>query len=289
LGNESFSGVFGGLVIVLLLRTLYAENAPRAHSLAFIGLVWGCALLSKVTAILLGPAILYVVITHSRKPGQALWLKVALKASFLVFGIAFLVAGWYFIRNEVLLGKPFYGGWEPERGFIWWQDPGYRTVQQFTTFGTALFYPVCANMQGFWDGLYSTFWADGLLSAALDYEQRPPWNYRLMLSGVWWGLIPSVMMFVGAGRVFRRGCEQPALVLAVLCVGAFFAGILYTFATVPYYCVVKSSYMTGLLPGFAVLGAAGFDMLGRWKFVRAVLWGAFACWAVAAYGAYFVW
>ncbi len=288
LGNESFSGVFGGVTVVLLLHHLYPGQGPDRRTLAATGIAWGCALLSKVTAVLLGPGIVYTLAVRAYASTEKR-LRRALKGAAVIFGVAFVVAGWYFIRNWILIGKPFYGGWEPERGIIWWQDPGYRTLHQFATFGAALFHPVCANMNGFWDGLYATFWSDGLLSAALDYEKRPPWNYRLMLPGVWLGMVPTAMLLAGACRTFGRSRERRALILSTVCVATFLAGILYTFATVPYYCVVKSSYMTGLLPCFAVLGAAGFDVLGRRRVIRAALLGAFACWALAAYGAYFVW
>ncbi|MCL4691928.1 MAG: glycosyltransferase family 39 protein [Candidatus Hydrogenedentes bacterium] len=288
LGNESFAGVFSGWVVVILLGMIYRDSEPGRRATIAAAIAWAGALLSKVTALLLAPALLYALTVRAQRSRSKPWGRELGRHVALTVAVVFIFAGWYFVRNWILLGKPFFGGWEPDRGIIWWQDPGYRTLQQFTAFGTALFYPVCANMYGFWDGLYSTFWADGLLSAALDLDRIPPWNYRLMLSGVWLGLVPSAMMLAGAIRVCQHDPATPALILSLLCVGTFLAGMLYTFAIVPYYCVVKSSYMAGLLPCFAVLGAAGCERMCQHKAARAAILGAFACWAVAAYGAYFI-
>jgi hypothetical protein len=57
---------------------------------------------------------------------------------------------------------------------------------------------------------------------------------------------------------------------------------------VPIYSTVKATYTLGLLPAYAVLGTAGLEVMMRGPISRALVGAGIACWAVAAYAAYFV-
>jgi len=56
----------------------------------------------------------------------------------------------------------------------------------------------------------------------------------------------------------------------------------------PFYSSGKASYLGGLTPVIAVLGAAGLHLLTRQRLMRAAVYGVFACWALASYLGYFV-
>ena len=151
-------------------------------------------------------------------------LMLAGRAAALVGAVA-LVAGWYYLRNYILMGHWFLGGWEPvEPRAAWWQYPSYRTLQQVTAFGECFFYPIYSAVHGFGDSLYSTFWADGGLSGRIG--GIPPWNYDFMLSGVWLSIAPSAAIIVGILGTLTAPAEsmRKGTLFAALCV------IVYIFA-----------------------------------------------------------
>jgi hypothetical protein len=56
----------------------------------------------------------------------------------------------------------------------------------------------------------------------------------------------------------------------------------------PVYSRTKATYTLGLLPCYAILVAAGAEPFLRNRIIRSVFMALFACWAFAAYAAYFV-
>jgi hypothetical protein len=204
------------------------------------------------------------------------------------FATVVLVSGWYYLRNWYLLGKPFIGGWDAVRGIDWWQDPGYRTLGQFTSFGEALCHPVYAAYAGFWDSLYSTMWLDGSLSGKVSIDNLPPWNHEFMLAGAWLALLPTVAILVGVVAAFlpSRRTGQSAVIFSVSCVATYVVAMLYLFLHVPIYSTAKASYTLALLPCYGVLAAAGFDIMVRNRILKAAAFAWMTCWATAAWCAY---
>ncbi|MCX5769820.1 MAG: phospholipid carrier-dependent glycosyltransferase [Candidatus Hydrogenedentes bacterium] len=296
-GNEPLAGVLAGLVVVLALRFYYApygapygepDRGRRTWSLVMLGIALGLALLSKLTALfLIPPVAALIVYGFLTAPGERKARR-AVVALLLVFGTAAFVGGWYYARNYVLLGRAFWGGWEPERNIQWWQDPGYRTLAQLIPRGEALVYPVCSSLVSFWDGFYSTLWADGYISSTTDANYAPPWNYNLMLGGVLLSLIPTSMIFAGAAAAFRKRVQRPGLVFLGGTLLLYIVMLIYGFFSLPYYCITKAAYTLGLACCYGALAAAGFDLLARGRLARAVLAAGIAAWAAAAYGAYFI-
>ena len=72
------------------------------------------------------------------------------------------------------------------------------------------------------------------------------------------------------------------------CIACYVAALVYLNLRAPFYCVAKASYLIAATPCFAVLAAAGFDRITRIPMIRPAVYGAFACWAVGAYAAFFV-
>ncbi|MBI4603626.1 MAG: hypothetical protein HY721_16865, partial [Planctomycetes bacterium] len=294
-GNEPLAAALSGLALVLALAVLRAERAPGARLLAALGLALGLALLAKVTALLLVPVVLGAVGWRARRDARegasaGSGLRRGAASAALVLGVAALASGWYYGRNWIALGKPFFGGWDPERGIVWWQDPAWRTPGDILRFGECLARPVFAAAAGFWDGLYSTLWADGYLSSVISFEHRPPWSYGLMLSGVLLALLPAAAILLGTAAAFRRssGPARDAAALSLAAVLVHLAAMVALFASVPIYSTAKATYMAGVTPGIAILAASGLDLLARRPLARAAVHGGLACWAAAAYGAYFV-
>ena len=292
-GNEPMAAAFSGVVVVMALGLISKRSVPSRWSCLFLGVVVGLGVLTKPTAFLLIPPILIgiaylVFINH--KPALKSMLMVVERAAVLI-GAVCLVAGWYYLRNYILMGHWFLGGWDhPMACLVWWQYPSYRTLQQVISFGECLFYPIYSAVHGFGDSLYSTFWADGGLSGKISYEGRPPWNYSFMLSAVWLSIVPSAAIIVGIfsalttpGASMRKGTLFPAL-----CVVVYIFAVSYIFLIAPIYCIVKATYTLGLTPCYAVLAAVGLDVFMRGKVSKSVVLGLISCWAIAAYSAFFV-
>ena len=177
----------------------------------------------------------------------------------VVLAITLAVSGWYYLRNLIGMGRLFVGGWEASREIIWWQDPGYRTIQQCYILKEALIYPVYSSIHGFWDAIYSSFWMDGFLSC----YNRVPWNYSFMLSSAWLSILPAIALIIGCtlGVVYRKNGQVLILRFAAYSVLVYLTAIFYIFLKVPILGSAKATYALGLTPCFALLAAAGFDVL----------------------------
>lgn len=292
-GNEPLAGLFSGIVIVLCFRVFLEPASQKRENFLLIGLFLGLAVLTKITAILLAPSIVFFIAATDcwkNKPVYKIIILKIKRISFVV-GIALLVAGWYYLYNYIELGRFFIGGWEAGRGFVWWQDPGYRTLKQFFSFGEALFYPIYAGAGGIWDSLYSTLWLDGFLSHLALFNYRPPWNYDVMLSMAWLSILPAAAIIMGIVKTLTAppGKLRISLLFVVSCIFVYMGAILYLYLSVPIYSAGKATYMLGLLPALTVLCAEGLDVLMRWSILRAAVYGIIGCWAGTSYLAYFVW
>jgi hypothetical protein len=178
-------------------------------------------------------------------------------------------------------GRPFVAGWDPAR-VPWWQDPGYRTPWSFLRFGRAAIDPVYAGLNGFWDSLYSTVWADGFLSGIAMSQYRPPWNYKLMSALALLSLVPTCSLIAGLLKASRDKC----LCFAAVCLAVFLLALADLYLTLPIYSTAKGTYMLGLTPCIAILVAAGADTLKSRPWKRATLYALLVAWAAAAYGAF---
>lgn len=128
-----------------------ARLSPK--NLVFMGLVLGLALLSKVSALallLLVPLALWLVWWRGRDVGALL------ARSLVVFGLAVLVAAWWYVRNWLLYGDSL--AWR-----VWLTDIGVHHIslaellRQFGHVATSFWSP--------YDGLFPppVFWALGLM------------------------------------------------------------------------------------------------------------------------------
>jgi hypothetical protein len=286
-GNEPLAGLFGAGAVTL---TIVGHQDPQrmirqGHQVA-IGLLLGLAVLTKVSAVLLFPPISMAIILAARRAVNS-GSRIAFSL-LRFFATVVVVSGWYYLRNWYLLGKPFIGGWDAARGIDWWQDPGYRTLGQFTSFGEALCHPVYAVYAGFWDSLYSTMWLDGSLSGKVSIDNLPPWNHEFMLAGAWLALLPTVAILVGVVAAFlpSRRTGQSAVIFSVSCVATYVVAMLYLFLHVPIYSTAKASYTLALLPCYGVLAAAGFEIMVRNRILKAAAFAWMTCWATAAWCAY---
>lgn len=293
LSNEPLVGMLCSAAILITLRL---QRDPEGHwcprSFVLLGVLLGLALLTKLTALLLYVPVALVLghtaLVRNARPRDA--LAAAAKAMAAVYSVAFAICGWYYARNWVLLGKPFIGGWDAARGYAWWQEPGYRTFEQFVSFGRALTQPIYSALYGLWDGIYSTLWLDGFLSSQVDVLAFPPWNFDLMLSSAWLSLLPTAALLIGAGAIAARPgrTARSGELLALAALGTYLLAMVYLMLRIPSFSTIKATYTMGVLPCYAIVGAAGFRLLLQWVAGRAIVNAAMTCWALTAYLAYFV-
>lgn len=284
-GNEPLAGCLISL-LVLFCIALVSQHQKNRRNGYFIcmGLTWGLALLAKASAFVLAPVLVLVLIFHAklaRKP-----LLSMLKPLVIMSGTAFLIAGWYYVRNYVALGSPFAGIYDRLQMAYWWQEPGYRTWSQILSFGRSLIYPVYSGVAGFWDTLYSTLWLDGFNSGAIDFM---PWNKNFMIAGALLALLPSMFMLSGItfSWINRKIVYRHAVIFSFVTIALFVVALFDVYMVRTAYSVTKASYTLGLLPCYSILIAAGAEPFLRNRITRSFVLAFFACWAFAAYAAYF--
>jgi 4-amino-4-deoxy-L-arabinose transferase-like glycosyltransferase len=287
-GNEPLAGLLSAVAVMMCLRLLHSDYylIPKWY-LSALGLVLGLAMLAKATPILLCPPLAFFLL-HIMLQGQTSKRQIALNL-LLVFGIAFAVCGWYYLRNWFVFGKPFVGGWDLTRNIAWWQDPGYRTIHDFLRFGTSLHYPIYSGVNGFWDSIYSTLWMDGFLSSIITFEGCPPWNYSLMVSGALLSVLPSAGIIFGTFRtILIEKYANKGKLFAVTCIGIYFVALLFMYLKLPIYTTAKATYTLGITPCYALVCVNGLDLIMRNKFMAAFVNAIIICWGVVAYCSFFV-
>ena len=292
LANEPLMALFASALILLSLELLHDPAARwRPRSFLALGSLLGLAALTKTSAFLLVPVLALLVAT-------AAWLRFgareaaprALAALALVAGPAVLICGWYYARNWWLLGAPFVGGWDEARGYVWWQEPGYRTLRDFTSFGAALVHPVYSAVHGFWDGFYSTLWLDAYVGSFVDFDSSPLWNLDFLLAGAWLALLPTAALAAGAAAILASPARsaRSGELFALLWLATLVAAMALLALRIASFSTIKASYTLAALGAYAAVGARGFAVLARGHVSRAFVSGGMACWVVAVLAGYWV-
>jgi len=294
IGNEPMMAL---LASVVLLRLFYLTRYPALYgtlrALAITGLLLGAALLTKATALLLFP-VMGLAILIASFPLQAAWSQRAayiVKASAVSFGAAAAVSAWYYIRNYQRFEKFFVGGWEELRGYIWWQEPGYRTAKQFYTFGESLVHPLYSAVHGFWDGLYSTFWLAGFHQPPdAILKDYPGWNYDFVLASAWWSVFPTLILLIGMIAIVWSPIRalKSGQALAVISVGIFIAAMAMLALRLPSFSTIKATYLLAVVTCIAIIAARGFQPFLNHRLPRAFVYASMAAWAVTVFAAHFV-
>lgn len=259
--NETLAGCLSSVSVYLCLRILIkGDNSWKSHAL--LGLIVGAALLTKVTAVLVVPFIVLALAKQlaAERAAASTWLR-NLGSTIL---IAVLISSWHYIRISKY-GSPLVGGWEPDSGLVWWQDDGYRTISYFLRFGESLIRPLFSVTASLPDGLYSTFWGDGLCGGVMNLLVRPPWNYNLIGAGYLLSLLPAALLLIGAGvstLELLRHHRSDTFVLVGLFWAMVFA-LIYFNLKVPCYASVKSFYALAVLVPLSSFGAIGWTIITR--------------------------
>ena len=285
--NEPLAAVLAAATFLGCLHLLADSPAVQRRWFApALGAAWGLALLTKSTPLLLGPFLLFALVCQGVSRRES-WPRVAARAG-VVFGTAALVAGWYYLRNWLVFGRPFIGGWDRGRGFDWWQDPGFRCPSQLTDFGTSLVAPVYSGTWGLLDSLHSTLWTDGFLSGGVVPPERVPWNlpWLVLLSPL--GLLPLACLLAGAcGTVVERaGRDQTLTRFALAVIAVHLLAIVDLWLRLPVYSTAKGSYLLGVVPAIGIVAAAGAGSFLGQGWPRRLFLSALLTWAAAGFIAF---
>ena len=292
-GNESLHAFFATVCILATVVALL-EPAGRSRTLLLTGAAFGLALLTKVTAIvvlaLAGVFVLWKLLAVERRPPTRALTPLAL----LALG-PLALAGWYYALNLHEFGTPLVGNWADLSHMAWWQHPGFHTPAYFLAFGESFHHPYLSAYRSFWDGLYTTLWGDGLVSARVRIATRHPfWNYDFM-SITYLLAFPATLLaifgfFRTAARAWReRDPLHQLALLFLLVLSAFMLGALCYFPFVlPAYGSAKFGYALLLVAPLAILLAEGFCTLDaalaapRWLAVRTIYHGWFGTFLVVS-------
>jgi hypothetical protein len=284
--NEILVATLSSAVLLVTLRALRTDP-PSLRLHGWLGLCMGLALMAKISALLVVSVALGMLIVRMvGRPRQVLLRGLA--GLGLAMGITILICGWHYGRVWLRFGTPLIGNWDPNAGFRWWLDSGYRTAHDYLRFGRALTAPLFSAFAGAWDGLYSTLWCDGLCSGEASIWTAPPWCSDLMSVGALLALIPALAIMVGGAVFLFRWIRRPNLRDAAILGLAFvtFVAVLFMTLQVPYYGMVKSFYGLGALLPLCVFAAVGLDLaMTRARWSGAPLLVLLGTWALVSYGA----
>ena len=86
----------------------------------------------------------------------------------------------------------------------------------------------------------------------------------------------------------KKAVYRNAVIFSVGAIALFLTAMIDIYIVRPAYSTTKASYTLGLLPCYSILVAAGAEPFLRNKIIRSLALAFFACWAFAAYAAYFV-
>jgi len=285
--NEIWAAAFASLAIWLALRLLARRDTGLAAHLG-LGALLGAALLTKFSTLLALAAVLAALVARLAASGERsprVWARTVGAVALATVA----VAGWHYARVALRFGDPFVGNWEAAAGVAWWQDPGYRTAQDYLRFGESLTRPVFAAFHSCPDALYSTLWGDGLLGGSARVLDAPPWSYQLMLAGYWLALLPSLGVIAGLVASLRRLVREPRAewLLVLTLAGATGIALLSLSLALPFYAQCKAFYGLPALVPFAAFGAVGLDLVAR-RLGRAgdLVWVLLGTWALCAWATY---
>jgi hypothetical protein len=284
-GNEMLLVTLTSATLLAALRLLHDDQPPLPRYLV-LGACVGLALLAKVSALLLALALLFVLVLHTARRPRQLVAKLGIAVL-----TALLLSSWHYLHLWSDFGSPLVGNWDKALGMNWWQDPGYRTLHDYTRFGRALVAPMFAGFGGVVDGLYSSLWGDGLCSGFPNVGAAPPWPRDFMAMAILLALLPSAALLVGGVAslvVWLRRPTLPGTLLGALAI-LVLAGILFATLRVPSYAQAKASYgLSGLVPLCACI-AVGLDWtVLRRRRIRPLVDTAIGTWALLSFAALWI-
>ncbi len=268
--NESLLALWSTFAILLAIEAISNERPGFVQWLA-IGAALGLAIATKFSGLILVPVVTLVVATKvallDGDAAQKRSLRGVAALSTMLATTAFVGGGWY-LRNYLHFGQWVIWNVDLPGATTWWEHPGFHTAAYYLRFGEVLDHPFYAGFSSFWDGVYSTFWGDGLLAGMVGATTRHPyWNYELMTVGYWFVLPASLILGWGCVALLVRAFRAPTLharigasFVFVVIFAMMFSLVIVTFG-VPYYAQAKAFYVLGAILPLSLAAGLGFAQL----------------------------
>ena len=141
--NEPMHSALVSLSLCLACA-LFMRDGTSRRSVAALSLSLGLAILTKFTALIVLPLAAFFLAAKMWLVDRTNWTRALAASAAMLIGVA-CVAGWVYLRNWRLLGRPVVGNWDLPGNHAWWQQPGFHTADYYTSFGRALSYPFFAS------------------------------------------------------------------------------------------------------------------------------------------------
>ena len=262
--NETLHAWLASLALLATVDALLAPRTSVGQSLS-VGLWFGLAALAKFTALALAPVALFFLACKGLALERIGVGRVARRVG-LAAGVMLVIAGLYYARNVWHFGTPILGNWGrmPGADHAWWQQPGFHTLDYYTSFGESLRHPYLAGFHSFWDGIYSTFWGDGgIAGRVFPADRHGFWSYDFMSAGYLLGLPATVLLALGLLVALRAALGDPdphrRAALSFLLAACWAVGFSLAFLTLrlPFSTQAKASYALCLLAPLSLAFALG--------------------------------
>ncbi|MDP6977485.1 MAG: hypothetical protein QF570_02650 [Myxococcota bacterium] len=265
--NESLLALWSTFAILLAIEAISSER-PGFVQWTSIGAALGLAIATKFSGLILVPVVILVVATKIALLDDDAVHKRSVRGAAALFTMlattAFVGGGWY-LRNYLHFGEWVIWNVDLPGATAWWEHPGFHTAAYYLRFGEVFDHPFYAGFSSFWDGVYSTFWGDGLLAGMVGATTRHPyWNYELMTVGYWLVLPASLILAWGCVALLVRAFRAPTLrgriaasFVFVVIFAMVFSLMIVTFS-VPYYAQAKAFYVLGAVLPLSLAAGLGF-------------------------------
>jgi 4-amino-4-deoxy-L-arabinose transferase-like glycosyltransferase len=261
-GEEILASAFATWAVALAAWSLVSAPATGwdTRRSAGVGLLAGLAWLTKLTGVLVVPA---VVGAYALEGWRTRRLRRALGSCAAVLLVAGVVGGWFYARSLLLYGY-LYPYDLPVHAEMHQQAPGKRSLVDYVNVPLVTFTaPLVGRptlLRSVWGGTYVTLWFDGHRHFL---PEKGAAVRRLGTAVLLLALLPTLAFALGAASGLRRalarsGQPDPALLLLVACTLAGYA--VFTWRN-PWYSTVKGTYLLGAMLPFAFYAS---EPLARW-------------------------
>jgi 4-amino-4-deoxy-L-arabinose transferase-like glycosyltransferase len=285
--NDPLVGLLVTLAFYLFLRLLESKNESPKLAIG-LGLALGLAMLAKLSALLAVLVFLAALglwlLQQKSRPRR--WLMCA----GVVTLVCALTCGWHYVRVWRQIGGLPLPNNRTNLLADWWQEPGFRTIHYYLGFGHALVSPLFSDRYSFADGIYSTLWADGLISGNSHLYGRPPWNYDLIYLSCLLAMALTFLAVLGLIaflRKFIRTIDPLAGLLAGM-IFVFAAALVLMTLVCPALGAAKAFYAIPALVPFSACIALGAEWLAQKTAARIVLGALVLVWVAMAFSSFWI-
>ncbi len=274
-GNEMTATFFAAAAFAAHLRNESRES-PRIAGDVLTGVLAGLAMLSKFTDLIpvLAMGALSALMWLRAGPTRATTARLARRAVAIAIPLLVL-AGPYYGRNLAEFGTPFMTSADvPDVHRIQAsQPPGERALVDFFRFPAAVLdesVPSAPHMiHAVWPNTYLNVWFDTFRESQLPFPRDltpHPFIHQLTIGFGVLGILPGLLVLLGAGSSARRALRDPGNVVDagmwILAAGTFAAFVLFSIR-VPTWAALKASYLLNLSLPYAWFIVRGTQVLRR--------------------------